>query len=237
MLYLPKIVFAYCITFIGVLVASPVMAQGVFDMGALTNTISTSATAQAEAERAGKAVAAPSAASLKALNYKPSLQVRKANIATFINGLKEISPEVAGQFETVFAQVDIIDEIGKAVAPFGLKTDNMADAYTIYFLNAWMAANGRTDQNTPEQVAGVQQMAANALSSSPELLKLEDAKKQQFSEGLMIQGFLFDAMLQGTASDPVALAKVKADTKAGAKEMGIDVDLFELTPAGLVRKK
>ena len=217
--------------------ASPVMAQGVFDMGALTNSISTSANTQAEAARAGKAAEGPSAASLAKLNYRPSLDVRKQNITVFLDGLRSLNPDVAGEFEKVFAQVDIIDEIGKAVAPYGLKTDNMADAYTIYLMNAWMAANGRTDQNTAEQAAGVQKMAANALGSTPEMLKLDDAKKQQFAEGLMIQGFLFDAMLQATASDPVALAKVKADTRAGAKEMGIDVDLFELTPSGLVRKK
>jgi hypothetical protein len=237
MLRSPNTAFAQCLAFFGLLIAPPVMAQGVFDMGALTNTISISATTQAEAERAGNAVAAPSAAALNALKYEPSLPTRQDNIAKFITGLKELNPGVAGEFESVFAQVDIIEEIGKAVAPFGLKTDNMADAYTIYFMSAWMAANGRTDVNTPEQVAGVQQMAESALSSSPELLKLEDAKKQQFSEALLIQGFLFDAMLQATASDPVALAKVKADTRAGAKEMGIDVDLFELTPTGLVRKK
>ena len=218
-------------------IASPVMAQGVFDMGALTNSISTSANTQAEAARAGQVVTGPSTASLAKLNYRASLDVRKQNIKVFLDGLRGLNPDVAGEFEKVFAQVDVIDEIGKAIAPYGMKTDNMADAYTVYFLNAWMAANGRTDQNTPEQIAGVQKMAANALGSTPDMLKLDDAKKQQFSEGLMIQGFLFDAMLQATASDPVALAKVKADTKAGAKEMGIDVDLFELTPAGLVRKK
>lgn len=218
-------------------IASPVMAQGVFDMGALTNSISTSANTQAEAARAGQVVTGPSAASLAKLNYRASLDVRKQNIKVFLDGLRGLNPDVAGEFEKVFAQVDVIDEIGKAIAPYGMKTDNMADAYTVYFLNAWMVANGRTDQNTPEQIASVQKMAANALGSTPDMLKLDDAKKQQFSEGLMIQGFLFDAMLQATASDPVALAKVKADTKAGAKEMGIDVDLFELTSAGLVRKK
>lgn len=232
-----KISLSSLIALIGLLVAPPVMAQGVFDMGVLTNTISSSANTQAEAARAGKAIAAPSAASLAALNYKASLDVRKQNIAVFIDGLRGMNPEVAGQFEQAFAQVDIIDEIGKAVAQYGLKTDNMADAYAMYLLNAWMAANGRTDQNTPEQIAGVQKMATNALGATPGMLKLEDAKKQQFSEGLMIQAFLFDAMLQATASDPAALAKVKADTRAGAKEMGIDVDLFELTPSGLVRKK
>lgn len=219
------------------MIAIPASAQGVFDMGALTNTISSSANTQAEAERAGRAVAPPSAASLAALNYQPSLPARKQNIAKFIENLRGVNPDVAGQLEQAFAQVDVIDEIGKAVAPFGLKTSNMADAYTVYMLNAWMAAHGRTDQNTPDQVAGVQKMAASAIGASPEMLKLADAKKQLLAESLMIQGFLFDAMLQATASDPVALAKVKTDVRAGAKEMGIDVDQFDLTPTGLVRKK
>ena len=239
MMYFTRKLVSYLAFTLTLLIAAPApaSAQGVFDMGALTNTISISANSQAEAERAGKQVTAPSAKSLAALDYQPSLTVRKKNLATFINDLRGVNPAVAGEFEALFEQVDIIDEVGKAVAPFGLKTSNMADAYTIYFLNAWMVANGRSDQNTPEQITGVQKMAANALGSTPDLLKLDDARKQQFSEALIIQGALFDAMLQATISDPAALAKVKADTKAGAKEMGIDVDAFELTPAGLVRKK
>jgi hypothetical protein len=221
---------------LGVSVAPPAAAQGVFDMGTLTNTISTTANTQAEQKRAGQAIATPSAAAISALNYSPSLDIRRQNIAKFVAGLKAMNPDAVAQMEQLFAQVNVIDEMGKAIAPYGLKTSNIADAYTVYFMTAWMSANGRTDDNTNEQVAGTRQMAVNALTASPEIGKLSDADKQSFAEALLIQAMMFDAMTEAVAADPAGLAKVKGDVKAGAKEMGIDVDAFKLTPTGLVRK-
>ncbi len=221
---------------LGFALAPPAAAQGVFDMGALTNTISATANSQAEQKRAGQAIAAPNAAAIAALNYRPSLDVRRENIAKFVAGLKAMNPDAGAQMEQVFAQVNVIEEMGKSIAPYGLKTSNIADAYTVYFMTAWMSANGRTDDNTNEQVAGTRQMAVNALAASPDIGKLSDADKQAFAEGLLIQAMMFDAMTDAVAADPAGLAKVKGDVKAGAKEMGIDVDAFKLTPTGLARK-
>jgi hypothetical protein len=221
---------------IGLVVTQPAAAQGVFDMGALTNTISTTANTQAEQKRAGQAIAPPSAAALAALDYSPSMDIRRQNIAKFVTGMKAVNPDMGAQMEQLFAQVNVIDEMGKSIAPYGLKTSNIADAYTVYFMTAWMSANGRTDDNSNEQVAGTRQMAVNALTALPDIGKMTDADKQSFAEGLLIQAMLFDAMTDAVAADPAGLAKVKGDVKAGAKEMGIDVDAFKLTATGLARQ-
>jgi hypothetical protein len=60
-----KLIIA-CLTFnFAMSLATPAAAQGVFDMGALTNTISTSANTQAEQKRAGQAVYPASHQSLR----------------------------------------------------------------------------------------------------------------------------------------------------------------------------
>jgi hypothetical protein len=231
-----KLIIA-CLTFnFAMSLATPAAAQGVFDMGALTNTISTSANTQAEQKRAGQAVAVPSQSSIAALNYKLSLDLRRQNIAKFVEGMKGMNPEAGAQMEQAFAQVDIIDEVGKGIAKYGLKTSNIADAYTVYLMTAWMTANGRMDDNSNEQVAGTKQMAVNALTASPDVGKLSDADKQAFAESLLIQAMLFEATLGSVAADPAQMAKVQGDIRTGAKAMGIDVDLFKLTPTGLIRK-
>jgi hypothetical protein len=130
--------------------------------------------------------------------------------------MKGMNPEAGAQMEQAFAQVDIIDEVGKGIAKYGLKTSNIADAYTVYLMTAWMTANGRMDDNSNEQVAGTKQMA--------------------FAESLLIQAMLFEATLGSVAADPAQMAKVQGDIRTGAKAMGIDVDLFKLTPTGLIRK-
>ncbi len=215
-----------------ILFSNSAQAQGVFDLGALTSTISKNVPAQ------GAAASQPvPAANLAAMRYTPSMDVRKSNYAEMVKNFQKISPEMGNQFEAMFAQIDVIAEIDKAITPYGMSSSNIADAYAIYFLTAWMAANGRTDDATPEQFKGVQKTAQEALGASLDMLKQPDNKKQIFSESLLIQAMLNGEMVKAVANDPAALAKVKNDTKTAAKEMGIDLDSFIMTPTGLERKK
>jgi hypothetical protein len=217
---------------VGLFSVSPAQAQGVFDLGALTNSVAKTSETQATS---GKTAAPISAAAIASFNYTPSMERHAANKKKWLDGLKQLNPEVGAQFETGLANVDLVEEVGKAIAPLGLRTDNLADAYAIYFISAWMGANGRTDTNTKEQVAGVQKIAQSALASTPAATKLTDAQKQEMAEGFIIQTAMNELMLQA-ATDPAAMTKVKAEIKAGAKEMGIDTDMFTLTPTGLARK-
>jgi hypothetical protein len=221
----------------GLFLATPASAQGVFDLGALTNTISQSAGQQGTPQQSGGKVAPPpSAANIAKLSFQPSPGVRSESVAEFVKVFKTINADAGSQMEAAFAQVDIIEEIGKAMAPYGMKTDNMADAYGAYVLSAWMGANGRTEDATPAQMAGMQTMARNALTSVPDMMNLDNTKKQRFTEALLLQIFLYELMQEGVKQDPSAKTKVQADIKAAAKEMGIDTDAFTLTPNGLVRK-
>jgi hypothetical protein len=204
-------------------------AQGVFDLGALTNTLTVGTS--------DKTTTAAPIVPAATFTFQPSPEVRRQNVANFVKAMREVNADAAGQMEQAFATMDVIDEIGKGVAPFGLRNDNIVDAYTVYLINAWMASNGRTDVNTKEQADGTRNMVLATFSAAPDLQKLTQIDKQKFAEALLLQAFLYDAMLQATASDPAALARVKNETKAGAKAMGIDVDQFDLTANGLIRKK
>jgi hypothetical protein len=208
-------------------------AQGVFDLGALTNSIPINAT---KPVAAGAAAAPVSASALASMRYVPSMTVRKATYAEMVKNMRAANVDVGNQMEAVFAQTDVIGLIDDAMGKFGMSANNIADAYALYFLSAWMGANGRTDENTPEQLKGTQKMAQDALSQVPDMLKLADDKKQTFSESLLIQSLLNDEMIKAVASDPAGLSKVKNDIKMAAKEMGIDVDGFNMTANGLVRK-
>jgi hypothetical protein len=180
--------------------------------------------------------APPSTATLAKLSFTPSLPLRKQIMAEYFKGLKEMNPEAGGQIEAALAQVDIIEMAGQAIGQYGLKTNDMADAYALYFATAWMGANGRTDDLTKDQVAGVQTMARNALGASKDLLALTDDKKQRFTEIMIVTGIMNQIMLDAVKDDPAAKAKLSAEIKAGAKEFGIDVDAFKLTATGITRK-
>jgi hypothetical protein len=206
---------------------APASAQGVFDLGVLTNTLSQGTPSSAPP---------PTPTQTAKLNFKPSPAVRAANIAKFVAGMKHINADAGAQMEQAFAQMDVFTQIEQGLVPFGLHIDNIADAYTVYFMNGWMAANGRLDQNTKEQAAGTKASVERVFASSPDIGKLSDEDKQSMAEGLLLQAMLYDMMLQGSASDPAAFKKVQADVRAALKESSIDVDLFELKINGLLRK-
>jgi hypothetical protein len=230
-----KITFSAFMTTLGILTATPANAQGVFDMGALTNTLTTNAgTAQSSTPPSPAATKA----TLEALSFKPSAELRAQNLNKFIGILKQSSPEVGAQLEQGLAGVDLFGEMEKGLSPLGLRVDNMGDAMVAYWLSSWMAANGRTDDPTVEQIAGTRTMLANTLGRVPEITKLSDADKQSSADAMLLQLFFNEAMLEAVASDPAALAKVRGDIKAGVKEAGgLDVDQFIMTPTGLARKK
>jgi hypothetical protein len=219
-----------CAAFVTISSAAPLNAQGVFDLGALTSTI-TSNTAQQTGKPAGPA------ASVAAMTFKPSMDIRKQNVTAFVDVMKKVNAEAGAQIEQAISQIDLIEEIGKGIAPFGLRTDSIVDGYTLYMINAWMAANGRTDLNTKEQADGTKNMVMATFSDSPELAKLSDEDKQKFAEGMMLNAFLYDGMLQSAAANPEAMANVKKEVRTAAKLLSIDLDLFDMTANGLVRKK
>ncbi len=219
-----------CSAVIVIATASPTHAQGVFDLGALTSTI-TANTAQQGAKPAG------AGASVAAMTFKPSMDIRKQNVTAFIGVIKKVNADAGAQLEQAVSQIDLIDEIGKGVAPYGLRTDSIVDAYSIYMINAWMAANGRTDDNTKEQADGTKNMVMATFAASPDLAKLSDEDKQKFAEGMMLNAFLYSLMLEATKTNPEALVNVKKEVRDAAKLLSIDLDLFEMTANGLVRKK
>jgi hypothetical protein len=226
MLKLPARIFLISLTLFAI-GTTPASAQGVFDLGALTNTLS---------QGTQPSAAPPTQAQRAKLNYTPSPAVRAANIAKFVAGMKQLNAEAGAQMEQGFAQADVFEQMAQGLQPFGLRIDNIADAYTVYFMNGWMAANGRMDQNTKEQAMGTKATVERVFAASPDIGKLSDEDKQSMAESLLLQAFLYDAMLQGTASDPQALKKVQADVRAALKQSAIDVDLFELKTNGLLRK-
>jgi hypothetical protein len=213
-----------------------VHAQGVFDLGKITKSIAVTPPV-ASTNPAAQITPPPSAANLAKLTFKPSPATRKQIINEFLKGVKALQPDVGAQMETGFAKVDVIGEITKGLAGYGLKADNVADAYAYYLMTAWMGAQGRTDDYTPAQISGVQTMVRTSIASNKDLLALEDSKKQFFAESLLLQGLMNDELTKAVANDPALKTKVAGDIKTAAKELSIDLDAFSLTPSGLARKQ
>lgn len=217
--------------------AIPVQAQGVFDLSAISNKLGMTPATTTPTGGTTKGAPAP-AVSPAALTYKRSPQLSAQNLQKFIAGVKQMNADVGAQMEQGLAGVDLFGALDQGLAKYGARTDNLGDVLAVYYLSSWMAANGRDEDATMAQVEGTKKMVHSSLGHVPELAKLSDADKQSTTEGILLQMFFNEMMVEGVKSDPQALAQARAGIKEGTKvNAGFDVDRFDLGPNGLVTKK
>jgi hypothetical protein len=170
------------------------------------------------------------------LNFQVSASRRAQNLSQFVEKTRAIDPQGAAQMAQLFASTDVIDAIGQDLAAYGLRVNNVADAYTVYWINAWLGAHGRQDDVSESQIAAVKNQAVIVLSATPQFAAATDGQKQELSEALLLQSALIEAAIDHAASDPVLLEQTKAAIAQGAQNFGLDVYQMNLTPQGFLLK-
>lgn len=168
------------------------------------------------------------------LAFRASPQARKANYRQFVSKARKVDPVGAARMETLFGTTDIVAAMGAPLAKVGLRTDNVADAYTVWWMNAWQAAHCDTSDPSRAAIRAVRVQAATSILATPQFAGATDAMKQEFAEALLIQAALLEASADTYKSDPSMLAKLGAAVRQGAKASGLDLDAMRLTELGFV---
>jgi hypothetical protein len=88
--------------------------------------------------------------------FTPSKPLRKKNLANFVAKTRATDPAGASRMAALFANGDIIDQMDGVMQAIGLSASNVADAYAVWWVSAWQAANGDTrDYGAATYQAGV----------------------------------------------------------------------------------
>jgi len=182
-------------------------------------------------EPSSQPLAAPDLATLR---YIPSRARRTTNLARFVEKTGASDPAGAASLQNLFAQGDIIERIGGSLAPHGLRVDDLADAYTVWWISAWQATKGTNVETNDRTNKAVRGQAARALSGISGLTGGGDAAKQEFAESLLIQSMLIEAAVDQAKGDPERLRAVGAAVRQGARGMGIDLSSITLTERGFM---
>ena len=132
------------------------------------------------------------------LIYKPSQSVRQKNFARFA----QESGTQGEQIKALLQSSDIISNIDQMMRPMGLRADNVADAYAVWWVAAWEAANNQDAGNSVAMYGAVKQQATNALLSTPQFASVNDTQKQEMAESMLIQAALIDAHMDAAAGNP-----------------------------------
>jgi hypothetical protein len=222
--------------------AAPAAAQDGVDWGGLMSGIATGTAMDEAAQESvsvnrrggGSARTRVAPAPVVRLTYKPSMERRRANFAQFVAKTRKKDPEGAALLEKELASSDVIAKMGRELSAFGMRTDNVADAYAAWWLNAWLASRQRTDTPPARQIAAVRAQAARAMSSLPEMASASDAVKQEVAEANLVQAALIGAYLEHAKNDPALLRRIAAAVRQGARASGLNLSGMELTDDGFV---
>jgi hypothetical protein len=171
------------------------------------------------------------------LTFQVSASRREQNLSQFVEKTRARDPQGAAQMAQLFASTDVIEAIGQDLAPYGLGVNNVADAYTVYWINAWLGAQGRRDDVSADQISAVKNQAVMALSATPQFAAATDAQKQELAEALLIQAALVEAAIDYATSDPILLEQTKAAIAQGAQNFGLDLYQMNLTPQGFLLRE
>lgn len=181
---------------------------------------------------ADAATAQPAARTASMFEYVASPTRRKTNFAAIVNQYRKTAPEAAAQLDAMLASNDVAALIQKAMTPLGLRTDNVADCYALWWAGQWLASRGRQDTPSRAQMAAIKAQAELAMRATPAFMVTGDAQKQEMADSFLFQMLLTDILLEQGKTNPEALRAAAAMAQTNARALGLDLAAIELTPTG-----
>ena len=168
----------------------------------------------------------------RSLDYVVSLPNRKRNLAAFAAKSRATDPEDSRKMTTLFAANDVIGLADRDMRKLGLRADNVADAYALWWANAWLASRGRDDDLPPAQMRAISRQAAASLLATPEFANATNSQKQEMAEALIVQTILISSAVGVYKEQPEMMERLKAAVVQGAQASQLDLLAMDLTPAG-----
>ncbi|MGI4870928.1 MAG: DUF6683 family protein [Janthinobacterium lividum] len=185
------------------------------------------------ARPAGKA--APALADDPRLRFQSTVARRRADYASFVAKSRRADPAGATSLAATLRQ-DPVAALVPELAKTGLRIDNVADAYAVYWVEAWETTHGTTGTTSRAQAQAVRAQAAAALLATPSYLSSTEAQRQQLADALLVQALLIGASREQNKDNSAMLRQVAAAVRQGAQASGLDLDGMQLTGQGFVAK-
>lgn len=175
---------------------------------------------------------APALADEAALRFEIDPDRRAENLHGFVARTREIDPAGAARLNAILASADVMGLITSAMNSVGLEANNVADAYTVWWISAYQGSQGVTDTPSRRTYQAVRLQSANTLLSTPSLVNASHAEKQQLAEAYLLQAALIDSAVSELQSSPAHLDALKSAVAEGAMTSGLNLTLLELTANG-----
>jgi hypothetical protein len=168
--------------------------------------------------------------------FTPNRARTQANLRNFV--ARTADPAARASLQQLFSsQPTIIEDVSNALRSYGINPQNTADAYAVWWINAWSASQKTNREPDRATLEAVKQQVYTAFTATPALASTSDAGRQEFAEALILQAFLLSAAFEQSKGDPAMLDQLAEIASQGAKAQGLDLATMTLTPNGFVPRK
>lgn len=163
-------------------------------------------------------------------SYPPSTIISARIQRQFLDSVRwSVGVEVRNSLAAAFAERPALEIWQDLVAKDGLKTGNVADALTAYWVLNWVTANARYNSKIDNEPVRAQIAAAMANDAS--FRTLDNLQRQEMAEGYILKFLVEHAALnQAMASKDVAALGRLALASATRFRQEMGVDLLTLEP-------
>lgn len=148
-----------------------------------------------------------------------------------------VSAEARNSLAAAFAERPALDIWQDLVRSDGLKTGNVVDALTAYWVLNWVTANA--GYNLKIDNAPIRAQLQAAMAADPNFRTLNNLQKQEMAEGYILRFLVEHAALNDAVArkDVTALGRLaQASATRFRQEMGVDLLALEPGPKGFVPK-
>lgn len=133
------------------------------------------------------------------------------------------------------AKRDLFQALDREIGKYGMRTDNVADALTIWPINLWMGANGISKNPPVSRIKAVKAQIIDSLRMSFDISGASDTQKQELTESLLLNASVIGAALADprVKSGEMRAPLQKAMVRLGSS-IGLDLAAMKLTDTGFV---
>lgn len=177
-------------------------------------------------------------------SYRRDPAVTASVEADILQDARERDPQAARELEAAFRRTDIVEEFDRGMREFDLSGNDLADAFTAYWVLNWMVVNGipsGEEARSPshDEVRAVRDQLALAMTRNPGVQSMDAAQRQEMTESLIYNFMILDgAHMQASRPGNEAAFRELSDVWRlhGQRILGVDLRELELTARGFERR-
>lgn len=122
----------------------------------------------------------------QALTYTPDPAISRRVKQEFTAAVQEADPAKADHIAAVMASSDVLADFDRDMAPYGFRSNNVADAMSAYWITMWMIANEKAVP-TRKRVAAVRHQVTTNMINNQMIAKASLEQRQEMAEGLVYE--------------------------------------------------